>query len=290
VPSGADILVAMVVIAVIAILARQLVFFPLLYFTGTDQRNAEVASVRLAQISEFGLVIAFLGIQYGHVSSELAGAIVFAFVLTALVTPPLYHAAYAIHARLAPALTALGFREPPALAAKEDQEWRLAILGFHRTAASLLFNIARDDPELAGETLVIDFNVALHGRIREAGAHVKYGDLSNSDTLRHSGIDKAKIVVSTIPDDVLRGTDNRRLVEAVRRMNPEAIIIANAIDYADCAAIYAAGADYVYLARLEAARGVVEAIDEALNGRLAAYRSEREEEEGKPEERREVLR
>jgi len=289
-PSGLHILLVVVVIAVVALLARQLVFFPLLYWSGTDQRNAEVTSVRLAQISEFGLVIAFLGLQFGHVSSELAGAVVFAFVLTALVTPPLYHGAYAIHARLAPVLTAFGFREPPAFATEEKTEWRLALLGFHRTAASLLYNIARDDPELAKETLVVDFNVALHDRIREAGAHVKYGDLSNSESLRHSGIDKANVVVSTIPDDVLRSTDNKRLVQAVRRMNPDAIIIANALSFADCSAIYASGADYVYLTRLEVARGLAEAIGEALNGRLPAYRSAREEGEGKPGNRREVLR
>ncbi len=289
-PGGFEVLLVVLIIAAIALLARQFVFFPLLYWTGTDQRNAEVTSVRLAQISEFGLVIAFLGVQFGHVSDELAGAIVFAFVVTALITTPLYHAAYAIHARLAPVLTAIGFREPPAISRANQKEWHLALLGFHRTAASLLYNIARDDPELVRETLVIDFNVALHSRIREAGAHVEYGDLGNSDTLRHSGIDKAKIIVSTIPDDVLRGIDNRRLVETVRRMNPSAIIIANAINYADCAGIYDAGADYVYLARLEAARSVGEAIGEALNGRLAAYRAAREEEEGLPATRREVLR
>jgi voltage-gated potassium channel Kch len=289
-PDGVGVVVVAVIIALVAIVARQIVFFPVLYWTGTDQRNAEVTSIRLAQISEFGLVIAFLGVQFGHISRELSGTIVFAFVLTALVTAPLYHSAYRIHAFLMPYLKALGFREPPALAAHADKEWRLALLGFHRTASSLLQNIARDDPELAHETLVVDFNVALHNRNREVGAHVEYGDLSNADTLRHAGIDRAKIVVATVPDDLLRGIDNRRLVEMVRRLNPQAVIIANAINYDDCAAIYAAGADYVYLARLEAARALADAIGEALNGRLPTYRKQREDEEGMLAARREVLR
>lgn len=288
-PSGLGFLIA-IVIAVVALIARQLVFFPLLYWTGTDQRSAQVTSVRLAQISEFGLVIAFLGVQFGHLSRELAATIVFAFVLTALATAPLYHSAYAIHRWLMPLLRMLGFREPPALEEKSEREWRLALLGFHRTAASLLHNIARDDPALVHDTLVIDFNVALHDRIREVGAHVEYGDLSNADTLRHAGIDRAKVVVATVPDDLLRGVDNRRLVETVRRLNPHAIIIANAISFADCAAIYAAGADYVYLTRLEVARTLVEAIASALSGRLPAYRDARETAEGKLPDRHEVLR
>jgi Kef-type K+ transport system membrane component KefB len=279
-----------VIVALVAILARQVIFFPLFYFTGVDQRNAEVTAIRLAQISEFGLVISFLGVDLGHVSPELSSVIIFAFVLTALATTPLYHAAYAIHARLRPLLTALGFREPPEAAAKADKEWRLALLGFHRVASSLLYDIARHDPPLVAETVVIDFNVALHDRIRQVGAHVEYGDLSNADTLLHSGIDRARVVVSTVPDDLMRGTDNRRLVGTVRRLNPSAIIIANAVNLSDVDAIYAAGADYVFLSRVETARSLSEVIGEALNGTLAAYRAGREQEFGKPASRGEVLR
>jgi voltage-gated potassium channel Kch len=137
---------------------------------------------------------------------------------------------------------------------------------------------------------VVDFNVALHDSIRKLGAHVEYGDLSNAETLRHAGIDRAKVVVATVPDDLLRGIDNRRLVESVRRLNPEAIIIANAINFDDCAPIYKAGADFVYLARLEVARSLFGTISEALNGNLAAYRGAREAEDGKPQDRREVIR
>ncbi len=94
----------------------------------------------------------------------------------------------------------------------------------------------------------------------------------------------------TVPDDLLRGIDNRKLVENVRRINPSAIIIANAVSFPDCEAIYEAGANYVFLSRLDTARQLGEAIGEALNGTLATYRTTREKEDGKPGERQEVLR
>jgi Kef-type K+ transport system membrane component KefB len=289
-PSGPMVIVLAVLIAAAAIAARQLFVFPLLYFTGLDQRNAEVTAVRMAQISEFSLVIAFLGTDLGHISRDLQSSIIFAFVLTALGTQPLYHAAYRIHAMLVPVLRAIGFKDPPASAAAEEEEWRLAILGFHRVASSLLHDIARNDPALAAETLVIDFNVALHDRIRAVGAHVKYGDLANVDTLHHAGIDKVKIVLLTVPDDLLRGIDNRKLVENVRRLNPNGIIIANAVTFADVDAIYEAGANYVFLSRLDTAHSLGEAVGEALNGNLPAYRARRDMEDGKPGARNEVLR
>ena len=288
-PSGVEVIILAVFIAAAAIIARQIIVFPLLYFTGLDQRNAEVTAIRMAQISEFSLVIAFLGADLGHISADLQSAIIFGFVLTAIATQPLYHAAYRIHAAIAPTLRRLGFRDPPESAAAGEQEWRLALLGFHRIASSLLHDIARNDAELAGRTLVIDFNVGLHDRIRAVGAHVEYGDLSNPDTLHHAGIEHAHVVVSSVPDDLIRGTDNRRIVAAVRKLAPKAVIIANAVNLADVAAIYDAGADYVFMARLDTAAALGAAVAEALNGSLAEYRTAREESYGRPGTRNEVL-
>ncbi len=289
-PGGPMVFVLAILIGVVAIVARQIVLFPLLYFTGADKRNAEVTAIRMAQISEFSLVVTFLGITLGHLSADLATAIILAFVLTAVTTTPLYHSAYRIYEAFAPTLRALGFKDPPSHVHEEKEEWRLALLGFHRIASSLLYEIARDDPKLAKETLVVDFNVSLHDEIRALGAHVEYGDLSNPDTLHHAGIDRAHVIVSTVPDDLMRGIDNRKLVESVRAINPSAIIIANAITFADCRPIYEAGADYVFLSRLETARSLEDALGHALNGSLADYRAQRESEDGQPDARVEVLR
>jgi len=288
-PSGPGVIVLALCIAVAAIAARQIVVFPLLYVNGLDQRNAEVTALRISQISEFSLVIAFLGVDLGHLSRDLASAIIFAFVLTALTTTPIYRNAYRIHAWLAPTLRRIGFKDPPEEARKDEQEWRLALLGFHRVASSLLHDLARDDAPLVKETLVVDFAVTIHDRIRAAGAHVEYGDLSNPDTLHHAGIDRARVVVSTVPDDLIRGTSNKRIVAAVRKMNPGAIIIANAVTLSESDEIYAAGADYVFMSRIDTAHALGEAIGMALNGTLAEYRAEREQLTGKPSTRREVL-
>jgi Kef-type K+ transport system membrane component KefB len=289
-PESAQVLILAVAIAVIAILARQLIFFPLFYFTDVDQRNAEVSSIRLAQISEFGLVIAFLGVKLGHLSPSLTSSVIFAFVITALATPLLYGKAYEIHGWLRPLLEKIGFESPPELVVEQAGHYRLAILGFHREASSLLYNLTQNDPDLVKDTLVIDFNVALHDKIAASGATVKYGDLSNSETLHHLGLNEAKVVICTIPDDLLRGITNRDLVRMVREMSPSAVIIANAISFDAVDAIYAAGADYVYMSRLEAADALQEAIQAALQQRMGVYRESHVERLGIVDGRQEVLR
>ena len=87
VPDGIDVLLAALLVAVIAVALRYLVFLPVLYTTGLDRRNAVSVSTRLAQVSEFCLVIAYLGTRLGHISGPHVSAIIFAFVITALVTP-----------------------------------------------------------------------------------------------------------------------------------------------------------------------------------------------------------
>jgi voltage-gated potassium channel Kch len=159
----------------------------------------------------------------------------------------------------------LGFREPPQKAAGEQESYHLALLGFHRTASSLLHEIGKNNPELLSQTLVVDFNINLHKKIAALGVTVKYGDLCNADTLHHSGVDKARVVVCTIPDDVLKGTTNCSIVKAVRHMNPQAIIIANAIELDGGRELYEAGADYVYMQRVETARAVEDAVEKALS-------------------------
>ncbi|NIM71260.1 MAG: hypothetical protein GTN86_12150 [Xanthomonadales bacterium] len=288
-PEGFDVIVLAVAIALVAILARQFVFFPLFYACKVDQRNALVSSVRLAQISEFGLVIAFLGVQYGHLSPSLSSAVIFAFVITALTTPLMYNKAYEIHGWIRPILEKLGFKAPPELTLHKDTEYKVVILGFHRDASSLLCNLQRGDPQLVRQTLVVDFNVALHRKIAATGAAVKYGDLSNSETLHHLGLNRARVIVSTIPDDLLRGIDNRALVGTLRELSPNAVIIANAVTMDSIDKIYAAGADYVYLSRLEAANSLVDAIGEALENRIAVYREQNMERNGFKRGRNEVL-
>lgn len=288
-PDGMSVLLLAGLFSVLAVLARYVIFFPLFYFSGLDRRNSMVTSVRLGQISEFSLVICFIGLQLGHISGALNSAVIFAFVITALFTPLMYARADAIHDSLSGILGMLGFREPQKTAAGEKKSYSLALLGFHRTASSLLFEIGRNHPELLPDTLVVDFNVNLHARISALGVDVKYGDLCNAETLHHSGVDKARVVVCTIPDDVLKGTTNRKIVRDVRHINPGAIIIANAIESSGIRALYDAGADYVYLQHLEAARAVESAVDNALAGDISGYREGIEARYGDSRTREEVM-
>lgn len=282
IPDGMAVIIGALMLAAVMMALRYLVFLPLLYGTGLDRRHATTTSTKLAQVSEFALVIAYLGLALGHIDASLVSVVIFSFVVTAILTPSLFTYADELYHRAGPLLRLFGLREgggdAPAL--DEESAPRLVLLGFHRLASSLLHDLRRTHPEILPDTLVIDFNVALHDRIRTTGARVMYGDIANPATLQHSGLADADVIVSTIPDDLLRGITNLELARQLRRLAPKARIVVQAVRFVDVDRMYEAGADYVFSWRSETSLGLVPAVCAALNGDISGFLQARRLEAG----------
>jgi len=291
VPDGAAVLLMALLLAVVMAALRYVVFMPLLYLNGLDRRHALTVSTELAQLSEFALVIAYLGLSLGHIDGKLVSAVIFAFVLTAILTPMLFEVADPLHRRVGPLLALVGIRDGDRVAPEfhAERRARIVLLGFHRIASSMLHDLQRTRGTLLQDVLVIDFNVEIHDRIRATGARVVYGDIANPSTLLHTGVADAEVIVCTIPDDILKGITNLELTRQLRKMAPQAKIIVNTVRLAEADAMYEAGADYVFSWRIETAMGVVPAMCAALNGELEGFLTARRLEIGRVASRREVL-
>jgi Kef-type K+ transport system membrane component KefB len=290
VPESASVILLAAIVAVIAIVLRYLVFLPLLYTTGLDRRNSVSVSTKLAQVSEFCLVIAYLGSQLGHISGETVSIVIFAFVITALATPILFAASDRLYARLRPVLDLVGIRSRGVKPEAEGSEPpRLVLLGFHRIGSALLADLERLHADLLPATLVVDTNTSIHAEIQRRGAQVLYGDIASVEVMRHAGVDGAEVIVSTVPDELLKGTSNAQLVKQLRQLAPNAVIIANCTKVSQVNAIRTAGADHVFRISSEVALGILPAIYAALNAGLPSYLEALEEEHGAVDLRREVL-
>lgn len=282
VPDGAGVVSMALVLAIVAVGMRFVVFLPLLYYTGLDRRNAVNVSAKLAQVSEFCLVIAYLGAKLGHIDGAQVSIVIFAFVLTALATPFLFDASDQLYRRLRGVLERVGIRsrgvQPEAENATPP---RLVLLGFHRVASALLAELERNHPALVAETLVIDINAPMHDEIRKRGAHVVYGDIASGEVLRHAGVEAAAVIVSTVPDELLRGITNASVVRQVRALAPSATIIACATKLSDAPLLRDAGADHVFRPPTETALGILPAVFAALDGSMDSFVVAQEESLGR---------
>ena len=272
--------------------SRLLTVFVPLHAMRLGHRASLLPAVNLCQVSEFSLVILALGIQANHVSPRTQGVVAYAFAFLAI------NSSYAIvrnHDVLrwfGPLLRKLGFRDlDQAKDSRDEQHCHgskpIQILGFFWTASSLLEEFARYAPALLKEVSVVDFNPLVYEELRRRGIPVVYGDISQRDTLVHAGVDQAQIILCTVPNALLKGTNNLRLVRQLRELNPTANIIAHAEVFEEIPRLYAAGADFVSVPRLVEAQELCAVVQAAREDRLQAKREQLDQE---LRDRREVLR
>ena len=122
-----------------------------------------------------------------------------------------------------------------------------------------------DGVRILDNVMVIDFNPEVHKKLTDRGIKAYYGDISHTDTLFHSGLEHAKIVISTIPDSILVGTNNIKLLSNIRSVAPNAKVIVTA-DSPDMAIeLCEKGADYVLVPRVLSAANLMEVLKKFLN-------------------------
>ena len=144
----------------------------------------------------------------------------------------------------------------------------IVILGFFREASSLLFNIKSKFPKLLDRLMIIDFNPEVTKGLVDHGIKYVYGDISRMGLLEESGVSRASIILLTVPDMVLAGTNNLLLVRELRKMAPNADIIVTAETFSSHDELYDAGANYVVLPRLITADYVLDIMNKSISGEL----------------------
>jgi Kef-type K+ transport system membrane component KefB/voltage-gated potassium channel Kch len=253
------------------------VFFPL-YLMRQGLRASLLPAINLSQMSEFSLVLIQVGVAAGQTSTQAASAASLAFVILAVLSTFAMMQSDSITRALIDPLKRLGFRDLDHKAHDEAdgahaKPRRIMLLGFFRTASSFLSELQRKSPAMIDQVGVIDFNPQVFETLTSKGVQVIYGDISNPDTLMHSGISQAQIIISTVPDYLLKGISNEKLVRKVRAQNAKAKIIAVADLLEDVQVLYAAGADYVISSRLLEAQELLAVINAAEKNLLADLRA-----------------
>ncbi|KWV51736.1 hypothetical protein AS156_11605 [Bradyrhizobium macuxiense] len=290
---GLSVIGLALVIAAFTVASRLVTTFAPLYLMKQGLRASLLPAINLAQISEFSLVVIQTGIAANHISTETASAASFAFVVLAVLSTFAMGRSDQIVRGLIGPLKRIGLRDlDHGEQGEGGQEGghgeirRIVILGFFRAASALLSQIERQNESLLEQISVVDFNPLVFRTLSDRGLHVIYGDISNVDTLVHAGIGKAEIIILSVPDFLLVGADNEKLVRHVRTLNPTAKIVATADLLADVDDLYAAGADYVTVTRISDAGELYAVIEATDAGLLDDKRAEMDAQLG---ERREVL-
>jgi Kef-type K+ transport system membrane component KefB len=257
------------------VMVSRLSVVPILYLLGLGHRASLLPAINLANVSEFSIVIASLGLsqRQPQIGPDVVTIVIITFAITAIASTYLINANHRVQKVMSGWLKRVGVQDLDTAAAveegHEERKETVVFLGFFRDASSILHEFESEDGDggsndFLKKILVIDFNPTVMRELRRRGISCIYGDVAHADTLRHASIENAELVISSITDDILRGTSNLRMLKNIRASCPNARVVLTTEHIPQALHFYEAGADFVYIPRLQSAPMLAQTLKQGL--------------------------
>lgn len=190
---------AALVFSAFVLIGNPIIVLIIMGIMGYRRRTAFLAGLTVAQISEFSLIFAGLGLAVGHLNESTVGLITLVGLITIGASTYLILYSHQIYDVLSPALKIFE-RKVPFGEAKIQQikkaDYDVVIFGVGRFGT----NIA-DQLDLHPEInfLGVDFDPELVKSWKDQDRPIIYGDIEDGDLLEYIPFDNVKYVVVTIP-------------------------------------------------------------------------------------------
>lgn len=221
-------------------------------------RTALVVAAGLSQIGEFSFIVGQTGFALGLLDETQYSLILASAIVSITVNPGMFRLIDPIERLLKrwPGLWALLNRHGPAPSRPADAMARhVVIVGCGRVGRHIADVLGKMDVP----RLVVEADVSLLARLHQLGIPVLYGDAANSEILSHAGLERARALVVTVPDD----TAALLIAVAARRLAPSLRVIARASTWAGGRRLAEAGVNEVIRPELE---GGIEIVRRTLIG------------------------
>ncbi|MCP3678706.1 MAG: potassium transporter KefB [Deltaproteobacteria bacterium] len=198
-------------------------------------RLSIMVGISLAQIGEFSFVLIKMGNDYGMLTSAAYQTLLASSILTMAMTPFLFAKSSAIAFQVGKIFRLKG--EAPHIEQRTTMANHVIIVGFGLNGQ----NLARVLKETGILYIVLDMHADKVRTARKEGHKVRFGDCSHPDVLKGLGVEKARMVVFTIPDPIA----TRRGVVATKGFNKQASILVRTRYLKEVEELYKLGATQV---------------------------------------------
>jgi len=241
------------ILSLVVLISKPLILMTLSAIFGYTKRTNFLVGTTLAQISEFSLIVSALGVSVGHIGGEILSTLTLTLVIT--ITFSTYFIIYSKEFYIKISYFASFFERKNVKEEKKiKRRYKAILFGYNRIG----FNILRSLKKIKKNYLVVDFNPDTINILSRFNIPCLYGDAFDSDLLEELPFDKTEMAISTIPDF----ETNLLLIENVRVVNPDAIIIVRASQMKDALELYKKGANYVLTPHLLGGEYVAKMIRE----------------------------
>ncbi|PSN20759.1 sodium:proton exchanger [filamentous cyanobacterium CCP5] len=200
------------VLSLFVLIGNPAIVMAIMGYMGYRKRTGLLAGLTVAQISEFSLILAALGLNLGHISEETVGLITLVGLITIGLSTYLILYSHVLYERLSPALSIFE-RQIPHREEADDADYGAAgadviVYGLGRYGGWLVNSLASKGLEVHG----VDFDPENVRRWRRQGFSAHYGDAEDPEYPSHLALSTVKWVISSIPGIEV----NRTLLHALQ--------------------------------------------------------------------------
>lgn len=248
------------VLSFFVLIGKPLIVMIIMGIMGYRRRTGFLAGLALAQVSEFSLILAALGLSLGHIDKDTVGLITLVGIVTIGVSTYMILFSGYLYRIFSPWLSLFERREPyresSALDRQLYEQVDVILFGLGRYGA----NIAHRLLERGKKLIAVDFDPENLSWWRARGLRVLYGDAEDPEILEHLPLDQAMWVVSAIPNLEANVT----LLKALKQSRLTARIVLTARSPEDAETLRRLGADIVLRPLVDAAEQAVDSLSEAM--------------------------
>lgn len=240
---------ASVVFSLFVLIGNPLIVMIIMGYMGYRKRTGFLAGLTVAQISEFSLILAALGLSLGHLGQDTVGLITLVGLITISASTYMILYSHTLYEWLAPWLSIFERKVPhreidSILSSGTHAD--VLLVGLGRYGAALAANLRDQGCSL----LAVDFdptNVEQHAR---NGYRVHYGDAEDPEFVATLPLAQMRWVVSTVRDRAV----NRLFVQSLRQQGYRGRIAVAASNQRDATILEQEGVDLVLIPYSDAAR------------------------------------
>ena len=249
-----DQVVPALIFSLFVLIGNPIIVLIIMGYMGYRKRTGFLAGLTVAQISEFSLILAALGMSVGHIGQDTMGLVTLVGLITIGASTYMILYSKPLYERLAPLLSIFERRVPHAEIALDSQPEQ------HYEADVVIFGLGRYGEQLAKnfkargwKVLGVDFDPTAVSQWRERGEMAHYGDASDPEFPQALPLGRVHWVISTVPDRDVGGT----LVSALRGAGYSGKLAVTAHSRLDADYLRNSGADRVLLPFVDAAEMAV---------------------------------
>lgn len=238
-----EVIVPAIIISIFVLIAKPIIVMSLLGLLGYKKRTSFLSGVSIAQISEFSLILTFLGQKLGHIDGKVVSLITLTGIITFTLSTYLIVNGDFIFDRIKPLLSVFEKKNNSKESFGDISEMsnHVILIGADRMGLHTLKALE----EQKDEVLAIDFNPDIIHSLKADGYNVLFGDAADEEILEKANAIHARIILSSVPDF----EDNLILIHYIKKEAKEnpPLLLVTAHSEEDRYDLKKAGADYVIM-------------------------------------------